>query len=255
MSTTDVIEVAAPPPARRAKNLPAPTPAVLLQMAVQQGADLDKLEKLMELQLRWERNEAKKEFDTAFAAFKAEAVRIIKNRDVTAGPLAGKKYAELFTVVNAVTPALSAHGLSSSWQITKDEKDWIEVTCTIKHSAGHSESVSMGGPPDVGGAKNAIQSRASTVSYLQRYTLKAITGLSEQDDDDDGGHRPGQGSAGGAGEEQQEHPKLQAGRDASMNGMDALTDWWGKLTAQDRKALNGHFPGLRSVAQRADRGG
>ena len=45
----------------------------------------------------------------------------------------------------------------------------------------------MGGPPDTGGAKNAIQARASTKSYLERYTLKAITGLSEQDDDDDGG--------------------------------------------------------------------
>jgi hypothetical protein len=239
----DVIEMeptAAPAPAQH------PTPALLLQMAVQQGADLEKLEKLMALQERWERNEAKKAFDTAFAAFKAEAVRIVKNRSVTAGPLSGKKYAELFSVVNAVTPALSLHGLSSSWAITRDEPDWLEVTCTIKHSAGHSESVSMGGPPDVGGAKNPIQARASTVSYLQRYTLKAITGLSEQDDDDDGGHGQQEG---------EEHPKLQAGRDAAMNGMKSLTDWWGRLSAQDRKALNAEFPRLRTAAQNADRGG
>lgn len=236
-----LVEVA-PAPAQH------PTPALLLQMAVQQGADLDKLERLMALQERWEATEARKAFDTAFAAFKAEAVRIVKNRHVMAGPLAGKKYAELFSVVNAVTPALSTHGLSSSWQITKDEKDWIEVTCTIKHSAGHSESVSMGGPPDIGGAKNPIQARASTVSYLQRYTLKAITGLSEQDDDDDGGH----GSVGAP--DDAEHPKLQAGRDAAMQGMDALTGWWGKLSAQDRKALNSEFPRLRNAAQAADRG-
>jgi hypothetical protein len=126
---------------------------------------------------------------SAFAAFKAEAVTIIKNRQVDAGPLSGKKYAELFAIVNAVTPALSRHGLSSSWKITKDDKDWIEVTCTLKHTGGHTESVSMGGPPDAGGAKNAIQARASTVSYLERYTLKAITGLSEQADDDDGAMR------------------------------------------------------------------
>lgn len=244
----EVIELdqpAAPAPAQPAH----PTPALLLQMAVQQGADLDKLERLMALQERWEATEARKAFDTAFAAFKAEAVRIVKNRSVTAGPLAGKKYAELFSVVNAVTPALSSHGLSSSWQITKDEREWIEVTCTIKHSAGHSESVSMGGPPDVGGAKNPIQARASTVSYLQRYTLKAITGLSEQDDDDDGGH----GQA-GAPDDAAEHPKLQAGRDAAMQGMEALTGWWGKLSALDRKALNGEFPKLRTAAQAADRG-
>jgi hypothetical protein len=106
---------------------------------------------------------------------------------VTDGPLKGKSYAELFSVVNAVTPMLSKHGLGASWSITKDDRDWIEVTCTVKHSLGHSETVSMGGPPDAGGAKNAIMARASTVSYLERYTLKAILGLSEQDDDDNAG--------------------------------------------------------------------
>jgi hypothetical protein len=243
----DVIDAEAKPGSSIIIDQPGqyPTPALLLQMAVQQGADLEKLEKLMALQERWEKNEARKAFDTAFAAFKAEAVRIVKNRAVTAGPLSGKKYAELFSVVNAVTPALSLHGLSSSWAITRDEPDWLEVTCTIKHSAGHSESVSMGGPPDVGGAKNPIQARASTVSYLQRYTLKAITGLSEQDDDDDGGQGQQEG---------EEHPKLQAGRDAAMSGMKSLTDWWGKLSAQDRKALNAEFPRLRAAAQNADRG-
>lgn len=164
----------------------AVTPIALLAMAVQQGADLDKLERLMALQERWERAEAVRAYNTAFAAFKAEAVTIIKGKKVTDGPLKGKSYAELHDIVDAVTPALSAHGLSASWQITKDERDWIEVTCTIKHVSGHSESVSMGGPPDTGGAKNAIQARASSLTYLERYTLKAITGLSEQADDDDG---------------------------------------------------------------------
>lgn len=163
------------------------TPADLLRIAVETGADIDRLERLMALQERWEASQARKSYDEAFAAFKAEAVKIIKNREVTAGPLNGKKYAELYAIVNAVTPALSRHGLSSSWKITKDDKDWIEVTCTLKHTGGHTESVSMGGPPDAGGAKNPIQARASTVSYLERYTLKAITGLSEQEDDTDGG--------------------------------------------------------------------
>lgn len=166
-----------------------PTPSDLLALAVQQNADLDKLERLMALQERWQASEAKKAYDAAFAAFKSEAVTIVKNRKVDAGPLSGKKYAELFAVVNAITPALSRHGLSSSWKLTKDDKDWIEVTCYLKHTAGHVESVSMGGPPDAGGAKNAIQARASTVSYLERYTLKAICGLSEQEDDTDGDMR------------------------------------------------------------------
>ncbi|MCO8325944.1 ERF family protein [Burkholderia cenocepacia] len=162
------------------------TPADLLRIAVESGADLDRLERLMSLQDRWEAKQAKQAYDIAFAAFKAEAVVIAKGKDVSDGPLKGKKYAELHDVVNAVTPALSKHGLSSSWKLTRDEKDWMEVTCYLRHVNGHEESVSMGGPPDVGGAKNAIQARASTKTYLERYTLKAITGLSEQDDDKDG---------------------------------------------------------------------
>lgn len=164
---------------------PSATPADLLRIAVEQGADLDKLERLMDLQERWNAAQAKRAYDEAFAAFKAEAVKIIKGRNVTDGPLKGKSYAELHDVVNAVTPALSRHGLSSSWKLTKDDKDWMEVTCYLRHVGGHQESGSMGGPPDAGGAKNAIQARASTKTYLERYTLKAITGLSEQNDDTD----------------------------------------------------------------------
>lgn len=32
----------------------ATTPAMLLQIAIDKGADMDKLEKLMDLQMRWE---------------------------------------------------------------------------------------------------------------------------------------------------------------------------------------------------------
>lgn len=164
---------------------PVSGPMAMIEIAVRRGASVEELNGLMALQERYEKNEASKAFNIAFAAFKAEAVQIIKNKRVDAGPLSGKKYAELYSVVNAVTPALSKHGLSASWKLTKDEKEWIEVSCTVKHVLGHSEAVSMGGPPDAGGAKSAIQARASTVSYLQRYTLKAICGVSEQGDDTD----------------------------------------------------------------------
>lgn len=148
--------------------------------------DVAKLERLLVVRDQWAATEARNAFNVSFAAFKAEAVVIVKNKGVTDGPLKGKRYAELHSVVNAVTPLLSRHGLSHSWKLTKDEKDWIEVTCSLKHVLGHVETVSMAGPPDSGGAKNAIQSRASTITYLERYTLKAVCGLAEQEDDNDG---------------------------------------------------------------------
>jgi hypothetical protein len=163
------------------------TPMAMLGSALSRGMDVDTIKGLMDLQQRWEKGEAEKAYNEAFAAFKAEAVTIIKSTKVTAGPLAGKSYAELDSVVEAVTPALSKHGLSASWKLTKDDPQWIEVTCTLKHIKGHSESVSMGGPPDDGGAKSKIQARASTVTYLERYTLKAACGVAEKGDDANGG--------------------------------------------------------------------
>lgn len=162
------------------------SPMAVLATAVQRGMDPATLKDLRDL-VEWnEKREAEKAFNEAFAAFKAEAVTILKGRKVDAGPLSGKSYAELIDWVQGATPALSRNGLAASWKLTKDDKDWIEVTCTLAHVKGHSHSVSMGGPPDIGGAKSPIQARASTVTYLERYTLKAITGLAEGGDDKDG---------------------------------------------------------------------
>lgn len=160
------------------------TPMQLAQMAGQ--IDTEKLLKLMEMQERLEANEARKSFLGAFSAFKAEAVRIIKGAAVNDGPLKGKKYADLFSIVDAVTPALSQHGLTLSWKLTKDEPQWMEVTCTLRHEQGHSESVSMGGAPDTGPGRNAIQARGSAKTYLERYTATAILGMAAADQDDDG---------------------------------------------------------------------
>lgn len=216
------------------------SPAGLMLALMGRGASLDQIERMMDLQEKHERREAEKAFNAAFAAFKAEAVRVIKNRSVTDGPLRGKSYAELFSVVDAVTPALSKHGLSASWKLTKDEKDWLEVTCTIKHAAGHSDSVSMGGPPDAGGAKSVIQARASTVSYLERYTLKAICGVAEGGEDNDGN---------GASEDQELLDKFRA---AAMEGTRALRDKYKELKPAE-KFWKIHRDALVNAAEKADK--
>lgn len=222
-------------------------PADLLRMAVEQGADLDRLERLMALQERWEAGEAKKTFAVAFAAFKAEAVKIVKNKLITDGPLKNKKHAELSDVVNAATPALSRHGLSTAWRLTKDERDWMEITCTLSHEGGHSEIVSMGGAPDTGPGRNAMQARGSTKTYLERYTLTAILGLAAQDADDDG--------AGGKNEPTVPPDLLQAARDAAMQGWKSLAAWINARTPEERAALNPESDNLKRAAKAADKKG
>ncbi len=231
------------PPAVR-QDYAVTAPADLLRMAVEQGADLDRLERLMALQERWEAGEAKKKFAVAFAAFKAEAVKIIKNKLITDGPLKGKKHAELSDAVNAATPALSRHGLSTAWRLTKDDKDWMEITCTLSHDGGHSESVAMGGPPDTGPGRNAMQARGSTKSYLERYTLTAILGLAAQDDD-------------GAGGNTNTIPPelLQAARDAAMQGWKPFAAWIKSRTDAEREQLKPESDNLKRAAKAADQKG
>jgi len=165
------------------------TPAYLLQLAVQQGADLDKLEKLMGLQERWEANEARKGFVNALTAFKSEPVTIEKRKHVEfanrSGDVTSYDHAELSDVTDAVCPLLAKHGLSHRWNVVQNDGR-IAVECVLTHALGHSESVAMNAPPDASGGKNTIQQIASTVTYLQRYTLLAITGIATKGQDDDG---------------------------------------------------------------------
>lgn len=158
----------------------------MIEKMVDRGGDLANLDKMLDLQMKWEANEARKAFNIAFAQFKSEAVQVIKRTIVKDGPLKGSKHANLFDVVAATSEPLARHGLTTAWKLTKDEPALMEITCTLKHSAGHSESVSMSSAPDTGPGRNAIQARGSAKSYLERYTLMAILGLAATDSDDDG---------------------------------------------------------------------
>ena len=222
-----------------------PTPADLLAMAVNQGADLDKLERLMALQERWEQNEARRAYNDAMSAFKAEAVEIIKRKQVDFQTAKGRtqyKHAELSDVIQAVGPALSRHGFSWSWT-PKQEKGWIEVTCTLKHRLGHSESVSLSGPADESGGKNAIQAIISTTTYLERHTLKAICGVSEKGDDTDG-HTPAARPI---------PPELlQAARDKALEGWKALAAWIKTLSEEQVRLLEPESANLKAAAKEAD---
>lgn len=161
-------------------------PGELIRMAMTMGRDLDTINQLMDLQERWRAQEAKMSYSIAMAKFKENTIKVTRSATVKQGPMTGTQYARLSDFVTATAEPLANAGLSISWKITKDEPGLIEVACIVRHVDGHEEERRMSGPPDQSGAKNAIQARASTVSYLEKYTLKMALGLAEEDDDDDG---------------------------------------------------------------------
>ena len=166
------------------------TPMQMLSAAVARGTDMAQLEKLLDLQERWEKNNARKEFVAAMAAFKANPPTIVKDKLVgyenKDGSYTGYKHATLAEVATKIAAGLAAVGISHSWDV-KHEGRMVIVSCTLTHASGHSETVTMPPvSPDDSGKKNPIQQVASAITYQQRYSLLAITGLAAADQDDDG---------------------------------------------------------------------
>lgn len=164
----------------------AMTPAELLQMAVSQKADIEKLTKLMDLQERWEKNEARKAFVAAMKQFKTNPPEIVKNKLVEFETSKGKtsyRHATLDSICDVLTKALSDVGISHSWKVSQD-KEFITVACVLTHEMGHSEETQLMGLPDSSGGKNPIQAVGSTVTYLQRYSMLAACGLAASNDTD-----------------------------------------------------------------------
>jgi len=166
------------------------SPADMIRMAVSGGADLEKLEKLLGIQERWEAGEARKAYHKAMSEFKANPPEINKDKKVkfsAGGGQVGYSHASLYNVTKTIGKELAKHGLSASW--TTKQNGQILVTCKITHELGHSEETTLSAPSDTSGAKNAIQAIGSTVTYLERYTLLALTGLATYDTLDDDGQK------------------------------------------------------------------
>lgn len=162
------------------------TPMTLLENAVAAG-NIELAEKLMSLQERWEANQARKAFDAAMAAAKAEIPTISKNREVDFTSSKGRthyRYEDLGEIARVVSPILARHGLSYRYRTTSNVNEPVTVTCIVSHRDGHYEENTLCAGRDESGNKNSIQAIGSTSTYLQRMTLKAALGLAVSNDDD-----------------------------------------------------------------------
>lgn len=212
-----------------------PTPMSILEKAVAQGANVETLDKLLNLQTRWEANEARKAYDAAIADARADIKPIVKSRK--AGFESRKvgaartefDYEDLAAVAEAIDPVLAKYGLSYRYS-SRVEHPLVYVTCIISHRMGHREETTLSGPVDSTGSKNPIQQIGSTVSYLQRYTLKLAMGLAAAKDDD-----------GNGGDPQEDKPRITEAQLAELNNLFQPS---GETPERLLKAL----PGVKSLS-------
>ena len=173
------------------------TPMQLLQLAVQSG-DLDRAERFWALVQQVKAAEARDAFTRDMVEFKRNAPDIYKSKKANFGKTKGNQaegasydFADHASVVLPIAKGLAEHGFSHDWEIEQPGDGYVHVTCIVTHHMGHSKRVSMYASPDSSGSKNGIQSISSTNTYLQRYTLLAVTGLSTQSmPDNDGAGAP-----------------------------------------------------------------
>lgn len=175
---------------------PASNPFLPLVATALEKGMVDQLERLFEMQMKWDADLQRKAFVIGMVGFKAEAggITIAKSKQVrftTQKGVTEYMHAELHDITRALVPVMARHGLSHRWVPEQTGKD-IKVTCVVTHRDGHSESVSMVAQADDSGGKNSIQSIASTKTYLERYTLLAATGIATGGEDDDDGRSFGQ---------------------------------------------------------------
>ena len=168
----------------------ANSPFAMTKLGLAHGQSLADIEKMLELQIRWEENEAKKAYHRAMAAFKANPPKIWRDMQVKykdkGGNVQNWSHSDLGIASEAISKSLGEHGLNYTWRTEPQDNKETKVTCIIYHELGHSESTWLQAGPDTTGSKNAIQAIGSTIFYLERYTLFALTGLAPARMDDDG---------------------------------------------------------------------
>jgi hypothetical protein len=198
--------------------------------------DLDRIEKLLALKQRWDEAQQLREYARAMVDFKKDRPEIFKNKHVSYGQT-NYDHATHDEVTDKLSDALAKYGFTHAWRMVQTANQ-ITVTCTLTHTSGHMGSAELTAINDGSGGKNSIQAIASANSYLQRYTLLAVTGTSTKDMPND----EGRGTA----------PALEAPpvhkdvwislEDAVHGGSAELADAWKQLSNETRKIIVTHYP-------------
>ncbi|ATH77149.1 MULTISPECIES: ERF family protein [Vreelandella] len=153
---------------------------VIERAALNPDVDIDKMERLLQMQERVMDRQAMMAYSAAMAAMQTELPSIEERGQTNNGC-----YATLEDIVDTVRPILQKHGFAVSFRIQTQERG-IQVTGVLMHKDGHREETSMLLPADMSGNKNAVQAFGSSTSYGKRYVLCALLNITTRGQDDNG---------------------------------------------------------------------
>lgn len=170
---------------------PAADAGALIQMieraAMNPAVDIDKMERLLQMQERVLERNARAAFASALADMQSELPAIAERGKISTdrGKTVQSRYALWEDINDAIKPILAKHGFALSFRTGQDEGK-VTVTGVLSHREGHAEQTTMHLPADGSGSKNAVQAVGSSLSYGKRYTASALLNLTSRGEDDDG---------------------------------------------------------------------
>jgi hypothetical protein len=172
-------DTAALPATVTAGNDPA---LMIIELASNPAVDVDKLQRLIDMQKDARRDHAIAAFNQDFARMQAEIPTVIEKGKGDKG----MSYARLEDIIETVRPVLQRHGFSLSHQTEWPDKTTIKVVGILTHRDGHERRSEFLASADQTGSKNAIQALGSSNSYGRRYTTKDLLNIVTKEEDDDG---------------------------------------------------------------------
>jgi len=183
-------ESAAPETVEPTGELVPASPAVSMfeRLAMDPNVSVEKLERLLEMQERIMRHNAKAAFDGAFARMQSQIPEISEKGQILVKGQLRSTYATLEDIHAEVKPILKEHGFAirhrTEWPA--DRAGVIRIVGILSHEQGHSEESSFEAPMDRSDFRTDIQSMGSTVSYGRRYTTLDLLNIATRGADDDG---------------------------------------------------------------------
>lgn len=174
--------------------------AVVARAASDPTVDVDKMERLLDMQERMLNRNARVQYAEAMVEVQKHLPRVIRERSIRHESKDKKGVAQVIStyaswedIDKAIRPTLDAHGFSLTFRV-ETQDDRTVVTAVLMHSGGHEERTGFRLPLDTGGAKNNVQAYGSTITYGKRYTACALLNIVTEDDDTDGTAPPAEES-------------------------------------------------------------
>lgn len=159
-------------------------PQAFIALAIEKGAGIETLERLVALAKDWRQVTAREAWYEAMAEFQRRCPAIKKSKTAQIGDRYSYRYAPLDEILSTIQELMGELGLSVSWRTYVKDRS-VVANCWIAHKLGHhEESGDVVMPFEQNARMNPAQVVGSASTYAKRYALLAILGMAPEDDDD-----------------------------------------------------------------------